>query len=205
MAMTREKADEFATRELARIRDTYEHGVALHCPTAFLLCRKDPKGEATVTEEAPAAIMMVMADMDDDSSKLTVRKATWEHDGFAACVSLEIWYVAVPHDAPPEVVKKAREAGERGELHLLEPPLRRERVQVYIETEDFPIQFFTAEITRENPADEKSKPTLGPWEEQKLSLPRPNFKRYLPEIRDGKRCMVIPFPGLGQNVVLASK
>ncbi len=205
--MNRETYDKRVQEELANIRAEYEEGVALDFATALLLCRKDDKGKV-YTEDKPLHQYVAMPELDDQGSRVYLKEVAWKQDAFFVLVKLEAWFVQIPDDAPAELVAKIEVAQANHALDQLEPPLRREVVRVYAEAEDFVIQSFQAEIHRGSATVpvEQSKltcsgrpsratgtvPILDPWEEAKIKLPRPNFKRYLPEMRDGKRTLVLP-------------
>lgn len=197
--MNREQKDKFVKQELERTRHAYEKGVAMKCPMGMVLGRKCPPGKEkesneVFSEENPAGIMLCMMDLDDNKARALVKKIAFETDAFAVSVSMECWYAAVSHSLPAE--ERARQIAEieaakkKGGLQHLSPPLRKDMVQVFVETESFPVQLFKAEITWEGDP-ETSKAILGPWEERPINLPRPNFKRYLPEMRNGKRTLVL--------------
>ncbi len=85
----------------------------------------------------------------------------------------EIWWVSVPSD--PIAALRAQQAYANGTLD--QHPDRQEALILWEECDRVPIRRWHAEITRQ-PA---RAPNLGPWVESTLSLPRPSFKRYLPE------------------------
>jgi hypothetical protein len=185
--MTKDEWEKFVKDELAWYA---ERVGGSDMPEAKLFCRRRVDTDGTTkafTEKDPAVTIMAMPGLDDHGSVQAVREAAAEGDAFLVSVKLEVWAVEIPADADPAVVAVVKAAHAAGELDKLEPPLRKEKLHVYLESEDHPIRMFEAEIVR--PAEGEA--SLTAWKENKLQLPRPGFKRYIAhEIRDGKKTLV---------------
>ena len=180
--MTNDEIETLTRAELARVKKSYEDGSALPFGEAFVRCRRDGKG-GVHTEADPALIVMAL-DLDDPQIRTAVGDAAWENDAFFVAVKLEVWYVSLPNDAPPEQHRAIKLAEATRMIDKRED--RKEKVRVYIESEWTAIRLFEADLLRNGDAV-----TLAPWEEPQLSMPRPGFKRYLPERIDGKRVLKI--------------
>lgn len=180
--MNKDQFEKFVTDRLDDLREKYRQGTAFRDAEAQLLCLKNDKGE-TFTEDRPAMIFMAMAGLGDQRVRETVKDAAWENEGIAVMVKLEAWFVQLTDDMDAETKAKATEAAATQTIDKLEPPLRREKILVYVEGVDHPLRLFEAEILPDGSG-------LAPWSEPEIRLPRPNFRRYMPENRDGKRTRV---------------
>ncbi len=168
-------------------------------------------------ELADAMAIIAMPGLDDDQSREALKLMALKLDAVAVSVKTEAWYVSLPKEADPLLVELVKKASEEQTIHKLRRPLRREAVRLIIEAEELAPRIFMAEVTYDPPHplvrrpgdvvyegddedDEneqkdgepkpelpKRKKILGPWEECKVNLPYPGFKRYLPEVRDGKK------------------
>ena len=180
--MTNDEIEAITQAELARIKKSYEDGTALPFGEALLRCRRGREGTAHA-ESDPALVVMAL-DLDDSQIRTAVKGAAWESDAFFVSVKLEVWYVSVPNDAPPEQVLAVKLA--EATRTISEREDRKEMVRVYVESEWTAIRVFEADLLRDG-----AVVTLAPWREPTVSLPRPGFRRYLPEMRDGKRVMTV--------------
>ncbi len=187
----------FVDEQLARLRESYERGSDM-ASEALLLCRKGEGGEA-FTEADPLCQVIAMPGLGDREAMFEVRQLAWDMDAFAAAVKHEVWCVELPPDADQETRRRVKAAHAAGKLDEIEPPLRKEKVRVYLECDEVPVRAFSAEILR---GEGGRASGLGKWNEAAVELPRPNFRRYLPETRGDKKALVLPVGD--RNVVLLS-
>lgn len=180
--LTKDEIERLTQEELARIRKSYEDGLALSLPEAQLRCRRDKDGGRHPVDK-PALLVEVM-DLDDYGIRTELKRAAAESDAFFICVRFECWFIMNPTDDSEEKRRAAERAAATRTID--QHPDRREGVKVHIESDWSSIRIFEAEIIRSG-----GKATLTQWTEAKLQLPRPEFKRYLPEIRDGKRVITV--------------
>lgn len=180
--LTKDEIERLTQEELARIKKAYEDGLALSLPEAQLRCRRDKDG-GRHTIDNPAMAVVVL-DLDDCAIRAELKRAAAEDDAFFVCVKFECWFIKTPIDAPDEERCAAEHAAATRTID--QHPHRREGVKVHIESDWSSIRIFEAEIVRSG-----DKATLTPWTEAQIQLPRPEFKRYLPEIRDGKKVITI--------------
>ncbi len=116
-------------------------------------------------------VIVAMPGLNDRERRVAIQTQATKAD-FVVDVS-EVWCIQSQPDDPAHARHLANAAVGR----LDTDPDRREQVRAFVECLGAPIRHFAAEITR----DSDGEPTLGPWIETPLSLPRPGFKRYLPE------------------------
>lgn len=171
-------------REMRRTREQFETNKSLMAQ-AVLFHAKDKEG-TPVTAQTVA--LVAMPDMSDPEQRFHLQNMAIELDGYFICVSNEMWCASAdPRDE--EGLELIAEASEAGTLHLLPPKYRSEEVRFAAEGTDMPIQMWSAKITRDD-----ETVTLGPWVKLDITMPRPEFRRYLPERRDGKIVIKVPFP-----------
>jgi len=191
--MKGEAFEKFVNDKLEWLKDRYEQGAALSCGEAHLLCLKNNKkpGE-TFTEERPLGLFCAIRGGDAEIRYRTQQEAK-DNDAFAVMVKMEAWFAQVPTDDADEALKeRIRRAYDEQTIDQLEPGIRREKLIVYFESIEEPIRAFDAEIIRDG-----KKATLKPWKRAEIELPRPTFRRYLAEYRDGKKTFGLSVPGGG--------
>lgn len=192
--MTDEQFETFIKECQDLLRHLYEKETAVSFSEATALCRKGKDGE-TFTEDKPLRQYVVFGDgLGDAETRFETQRLVQAHDAFAVMVKWEAWFVETPKDASPELRERIARAGREQALDKLETPLRREKVIVHFESEDHPIRIVEAEIFRRG---EGRTPGLGEWRPPpyEVRLPRPNFRRYVSEVRDGKRAFALNVPG----------
>lgn len=197
--------DKFVSEKLDWMRSRYERGEAPSFAEAFLLCLKDKNGES-FTEEKPLTLACAIQG-GDDQIRFGTQQAAKERDAFAVMVRMEAWFAEVAESADEALKERVRRAADTQTIDKLEPGLRREKVILHFESIEEPIRIFSAEIARENSREvtnekgevvcDGGKATLGPWERAETRLPRPTFRRYLAEYRDGKKTFGLSVPGAG--------
>lgn len=165
--MNREEFDRFIKDTLDDYVKDYMTGGSLE---AFM--------EAKVYASDNSVQMMISPDLSEQQFRAAVMKMCAEHGAAHVSVKDEAWFVEVPDDASEETKALVKKASQERTMHKLKPPLRREKVRVFVECQDFPIELYTAEIFREG-----DSVRLSPWEKMKLRMPSPEFKRYLLEKR----------------------
>jgi len=191
--MNREAFEKFVQEKLDWLRGCYERGTAIPCGEAHLLCLKNKETGEAFTEEKPFALICAIQ-AGDAEIRFHTQQMAKDNDAFAVMVKMEAWFAQVEEDADPALKERLRQAHETQTVDKLESGLRREKVIVHFESIEEPIRIFEAEIIREA---EGEPATVKPWERTELSLPRPGFRRYLAEFRDGKKTMGLSVPGGG--------
>lgn len=139
---------------------------------AFLMGRVKPDGERS-TPEDPWRFNVGLPGIPDNMQREILADMAEKVEGFFIVVVVEAWIGQVPKE-DAEAIRKLQETEREGLIHAL--PDKEEALVVITENEVSSLRQWHATINRE--AD---KPTLGPWTEINVTIPRPGWKRYLPE------------------------
>ena len=200
MTLTIEEKKHLIETAKATARDSFsstDEGMAP--PIATVMTAKPPSPEAVVEpgeEGKPFALIVAMPDLSDEEQRLALMDMARELDALFITVVAETWSVLVPKDDIEglEALEKARRARD---LTLMPKKYLREQIRIFAEGPDYTLECWAALITR----DEKNARTLGDWEKLDITLPRPTFRRYFPEVIDG--VPVIRIPPMGEPPVRA--
>lgn len=187
--MTEEEIEELVQTELARVRSTYvDDGRVDQLPSAMMLTRIGRDGKRIEGDKYGVNFVVIAGDASTQYVQ-GIREMAWADDAVFVAVALEVWLVEVPADAPQALKDEIAAAQAAGRLQDVNKDVLREHVRVHVESEWTPPRWFDAVITR----GEGGKIALSTWEDLKIQLPRPGFKRYIPERVDGKRVLKVGF------------
>jgi len=185
--------EKFVTEKLDWLKGCYERGTSPPCGEAHIFCLKNKKTGESFTEEKPF-LLACLIQAGDSEIRFETQQMAKENDAFAVMVKMEAWFAEVPEDDADEALKeRIRRAHDEQTIDQLEPGLRREKAIVHFESIEEPIRIFEAEIIREN---DGAKAEVK-WKQAEVVLPRPSFRRYLAEYRDGKKTFGLSVPGAG--------
>lgn len=115
----------------------------------------------------------MMLDVEVQQQRRAIQRACAEHPAWLVHHIQECWQVSASHEDPAAVAALDSAARERS---LDRHPDRREVMIFTEESISTPVRQWCAVIDRESSGN-----PLGQWDEMTLRLPRPGFKRYLPE------------------------
>lgn len=153
-------------RGLDYVRDLVPDGEVM---SAAILFRKlDSKSESDY---------IAMPDADDAAARSFIKRFCRDQQPEGDLLVLvwhEAWF-AYASEKDPLAMAELKAAHKAKTLHLR--PDKVPGIVFFVEGTKLPIRRWTAHIKEEN-----GKRVLGEWEEDKLTLPRPGFKRYLPEV-----------------------
>lgn len=148
--------------------DTLISGAELHG-----LC--DDSGKE-FSRESPFGVVVASPDLSDADQRAYLQGLALKYRAFRIFVSQEAWSATVQEgDKEGERIIMAAHAA--GKLQTVPKKYLSEVVRVFAEDAEVPTRCWAATISR----GDSGERSLGEWDERELTLPRPNFRRYLPE------------------------